>query len=231
MKKNNQALEKIILEKGLGDAKENARIYRKFFKDWPAKNNYIYQRFGLDFNSKILDIGCTYGHNLIHFAPESVGIEANEHEAGFARALGLKVVNVNAEDDLGAIGEKFDLIWCTDFLVHMISPYKFLYDCRPRLKDKGRLVIQVPLLSPLNMHRSTCHFYAFNKKSLIYLLELAGFKTVKTSGLIRRLPQWLNFALEPLLQLFGGNIWILAEKQEKTPVNFDKVYLPKWFKI
>jgi len=231
MKKTNQELEKIILEKGLGDAAENARIYHKFFKDWQFRNSYIYERFNLDFNSKILDIGCTYGHNLIHFAPESVGIEANVREAEFARALGLRVVNVNAEDDLGDLAEQFDLIWCTDFLVHMISPYKFLYDCRKLLGENGRLIIQIPLMSIFNKHRSSCHFYAFNKKSLLYLLEMSGYKVIKTSGSVRRLAFTLNRILEPALQLWGGNIWVLAEKQEKTPVNFDKVYLPKWFKL
>lgn len=231
MKKNNEELKKIILEKGLAGLSENERIYRKFFKDWQEKNAYIYNRFNLDFSAKILDIGCTYGHNLIHFAEGSVGIEKNTKAAEFARSLGLNVVDINAEDGLELIAGPFDFIWCTDFLVHMISPYKFLYDCRRLLKSKGQIVIQIPLMSILNKHRASCHFYAFNKKSLIYLLEMAGYKVIKSSGLIRRMPGWLNCLLEPVLELWGGNIWLLLEKQEETPVNFDKVYLPGWFKI
>jgi hypothetical protein len=42
---------------------------------------------------------------------------------------------------------------------------------------------------------------------------------------------WFNLIFEPLLQLFGGNIWILAEKKEGVPLDFSKVFLPKWFKI
>ena len=229
MKKNNQELEKIILEKGLGDLQEKERIYRKFFKDWQDKNEYIYRRFGLGFNTRILDIGCGYGHNLIHFAQDSVGIEANIKEAEFAKSLGLNVVNINVEDDLKLIDGQFDFIWCTDFLVHLVSPYKFLHDCRKLLRENGRLVIQIPLMSIFNRHRASCHFYAFNRKSLLYLLELAGYKAVKTSGFIRRIPKLVNSVLEPVLQLVGGNIWVLAEKRDKTPVNFDKVYLPKWF--
>ncbi|MDO8669435.1 MAG: class I SAM-dependent methyltransferase [Candidatus Buchananbacteria bacterium] len=231
MKKTNEELKKIILEKGLAGPAENERIYKKFFKDWPDKNSYIYNRFNLDFKAKILDIGCTYGHNLINFAKDSVGIEKNTQAAEFAKSLGLNVVDINAEDDLELIHEQFDLIWCTDFLVHMISPYKFLYDCRQLLKSDGRFVIQIPLMSFLNKHRAHCHFYAFNKKALVYLLEMAGYRVVKTSGLIRSLPVWLNHLMEPILQLWGGNIWLLLEKNEQIPVNLSKVYLPKWFKV
>ncbi len=230
MSKTNQELKKIVLERGSAGASENERIYKKFFEDWLKKNEYIYQRFNLDFNNRMLDIGCTYGHNMIHFAEDSVGIEKNSKAAEFARSLGLNVIDINAEDDLESISEQFDLIWCTDFLVHLISPYKFLSDCRKLLKAGGRIVIQIPLMSILNKHRSSCHFYAFNKKSLIYLLEMAGYKVVKTSGLIRRLPDWINYLMEPIFQLWGGNIWLLIEKEPQTPVNFSKVYLPKWFK-
>ena len=177
-----------------------------------------------------MDIGCTYGHNLIHFAQDSVGLEKNTKAATYARALGLKVIDINVEDDLESISEQFDLIWCTDFLVHLISPYKFLYDCRKLLKSNGCLVIQIPLMSLLNKHRAHCHFYAFNKKSLIYLLEMSGYRIVKSSGLIRRLPKWFNYLLEPIFQLGGTNIWLLLEKEDQIPINFSKVYLPKWFR-
>lgn len=229
MNKTNNELKKNILEKGLGDVQERERVYKKFFKDWQYKNEYIYKRFNISFNEKILDIGCTYGHNLIHFAKNSVGIEVNTKAAEFGRSLGLNIIAINAEDDLGLVKEKFDLIWCTDFLVHTISPYKFLYDCRKLLTENGQIIIQIPLMSIFNMHRSNCHFYAFNKKSLIYLLEMAGFKVIKTSGLIRKNPKWFNYFMDPILQLWGGNIWVLAKKEEKIPVNFNKVYLPKWF--
>jgi len=112
----------------------------------------------------------------------------------------------------------------------MASPYKFLYDCRRLLPVGGKIVIQIPLMSIFNKHRSGCHFYAFNKKSLLYLIEMAGFRVIKTSGLIRKKPEWFNFIFELMMQNWGGNIWVLAEKEDKAPVDFKKVYLPDWFK-
>lgn len=208
---------------------EKQSIFDLRFKTWRKDHEYIYKRFNIDFKSKILDIGSSYGGNLINFSEDSVGVEASAKVAGFAKHMGLNIVSINAEDSLHLINQKFDLIWCTDFLVHMISPYKFLYDTRALLNSSGRVVIQIPLMSVFNTHRSTCHFYAFNKKALMYLMEMAGYKVIKTSGYVRRLPNWLNFIFEPLLQLFGGNIWILAERGEKTPVNLNKVFPPAWF--
>ncbi len=230
MKKNNKELEEMIFGKTFFGLEEERRIYHKFFKDWQTNHDYIYKRFGIGFNQKILDIGCNYGYNLIHFSPESVGVEANKIAADFGKNIGLNIIAVNIEDDLASVGSGFDLIWCSDILPHLISPYKFLYDCRKALKTDGRIMIQVPLMSVFNMHRSSCHVYAFNKKALLYLLETAGYKVLKTSGFLRRRSRWFNFILEPLLQIFGGNIWVLAEKLENWVPSFERTYLPSWFK-
>lgn len=231
MKKTNEELKKIILEKGKLGAGEREKIYKTYFKDWQNNHEYIHKKFNLDFNEKILDIGCGYGNNLIHFSDDSIGIEANTSVAEFGQSLGLNIFSINTEEDLSAINQKFNLVWCSDLLVHLVSPYKFLYDCRNILKEKGKIVLQIPLMSVFNKHRSMCHLYSFNKKSLLYLLEMAGYKVLKTSGFIRKKPKWFNCIFEPLLQIYGGNIWILAEKNTEAPVNFQKVCFPKWFKI
>jgi SAM-dependent methyltransferase len=217
----------LITKKGAFAESENLRIYKTYFYDWVKYNGYIYKKFNILFEKRILDIGSSYGHNLIHFAKDSVGIEANHNLVIFSRGLGLNVVEGNIEDSLPT-SERFDLVWCTDFLVHLVSPYKFLYDCRKLLNTGGRIVIQIPLMSMLNNHKSPCHLYAFNKKSLIYLLETAGYKIIKTSGCIRKMPNLFNYLLEPVLQVMGGNIWILAEKKEDK-FNFEKSFLPAWF--
>ena len=224
----NEQVKKIVIGNGLFDEKENTRIYYKFFRDWAENNSYVYKKFDISFDKKILDIGCSYGQNLIHFNKESVGIEAQHRTAEFSRALGLTVIEANIEDGI-LLDKKFDIIWCSDFLVHLISPYKFLYDYRKFLNDNGRLLIQIPLMSALNKHKSPCHLYAFDKKSLVYLMETAGYKIIKTSGCIRQLPGLVNKLLEPFLQIYGSNIWVLAEKSE-TEINFTKSFLPKWFK-
>lgn len=228
MYKNQDEFKKIILSKGCYDSKENLRIYNKFFEDWFNNHIYIYNRFNIKDSFRILDIGCGPGHNLIHFSPDSVGIEINDYMIDFGKSLGLNIIKNNIEEDLPMINGKFDLIWCTDFLAHMVSPFRFLFKIRDYLNDGNYLVIQIPKPSIFETHKSQEHFYAFNKETLIFLLKASGYKIVNCSGYIRRMPNCLNKIFEPLLQRFGTNIWVLAKKDKYSGIS-DKTFLPSWF--
>lgn len=229
MTKTNNEVEELIIKQGLGSIKQRKRIYQKFFKDWLENHKYIYKRFKLDLNKKIIDIGCGYGQNLFSFNADSIGVEINPVINKFSRKIGLNIKDINIEDDLNKIKQKFDIVWCSDLLVHMISPLKLLIDCKKLLTLNGKIVIQIPLMSIWGLHKSTCHWYAFNKNSLMYLMEMAGYKILKTSGYIRKLPTMLNYFGEWFLQIFGGNIWVLAKKCDQEIYNKKKVFLPKWF--
>ncbi len=225
---NEKELKETVLSKGLYNKEENLRIYDKFFKDWSNKHVYIRQKFKIDKSFRVLDIGCGPGHNLIHFSPESIGIEINNYLADFGKGLGLNIVKTNAEDNWPEINGRFDLIWCTDFLVHLVSPFRFLFKIKEYLKENGKIVIQIPQPSVFNTYQSPEHFYAFDKTSLTYLLEAAGYRVIGYSGYVRKLPNWLNVFLEPLLQKYGTNIWILAEKNNSSVIT-DKSFMPSWF--
>jgi len=228
MHKTQNEFKKIILLKGCYQNKENLRIYNKFFKDWFNNHTYIYNRFNIKDSFKILDIGCGPGHNLINFNQDSVGIEINDYLVDFGKGLGLNIIKTNIENDLPVINNKFDLVWCTDFLVHMVSPFRFLFKIREYLSNESYLLIQIPQPSILGTHKSPEHFYAFNKETLIFLLEASGYKIVGCSGYIRRVPNFLNMIFEPLLQRYGTNIWVLAKKSEHSGIP-DKSFLPSWF--
>lgn len=228
MRKSQEELEKTVLSKGPYQNKENLRIYRKFFKNWFNNHVYIYRRFKIKDSFKILDVGCGPGHNLIHFSPDSRGIEMNDYLIDFGKGLGLNIIKANIEDELPIDGQKFDLIWCTDFLVHLVSPFRFLFQIRKYLNNSSYLLIQIPQISVFKTHQSPEHFYAFDKKTLVFLLETAGYRVVEYSGYVRRMPNFLNKILEPWLQRFGPNIWILAKK-DKRPKIVGKTFLPSWF--
>ena len=228
MYKRQNELKKIILAKGCYDKEENLRIYNKFFKDWFNNHNYIYNKFKIKDSFRILDIGCGPGHNLIHFSQDSVGIEINDYMIDFGRNLGVNIIRANVEDNLPTINGRFDLIWCTDFLIHLVSPFRFLFKIRKYFDDESRLVIQIPKISIFKTHESPEHFYAFNKEDLSYLLRISGYKIIDFSGYIRTKPNYLNKILEPLLQKFGPNIWILAKKDKYSGIT-DKTFLPSWF--
>jgi len=223
-----EKLKKIILSKGLYNNKENLRIYNKFFKNWFNNHIYIYNKFNIKDSFRILDIGCGPGHNLIHFNQDSIGIDANDYLVDFGKGLGLNIIKTNVEEDLSVINGKFDLAWCTDFLVHMVSPFRFLFKLRDYLDNESCLVIQIPKPSIFGTHKSPEHFYAFNKETLTFLLESSGYKIVGCSGYIRKMPNFLNRIFEPLLQRFGSNIWLLAKKDKYSGIP-KKTFLPSWF--
>jgi len=228
MHKNQDELKEIILSKGCYNKEENLRIYNKFFKDWFNNHIYIYNKFKIKDSFKILDIGSGPGHNLIHFSPDSVGIDANKYLIDFGKSLGLNIIKANMEENLPTINGKFDLVWCTDFLVHMVSPFRFLFKIRNYLDDQSCLVIQIPKPSILGTHKSIEHFYAFNKETLTFLLKASGYKIISYSGYVRRMPNFLNKIYEPFFQKFGSNIWILAKKDKYLGIP-DKTFLPSWF--
>ena len=228
MYKNQEELKKIVLSKGCYNKEENLRIYNKFFKDWFNNHSYIYNKFKIKDSFRILDIGCGPGHNLIHFSPDSVGIEFNDYLVDFGKSLGLNVIKTNVEENLPVIKNKFDLIWCTDFLVHMVSPFRFLFKIRDYIDEGNYLVIQIPQPSILGTHNSPEHFYAFNKETLIFSLKASGYKIVDCSGHVRKMPNFLNKVFDPVLQKLGTNIWVLAKKDKYSGIP-DKTFLPSWF--
>lgn len=228
MRKNKDELKKIVLSNGCCGADENLRIYNKFFKNWFDNHNYIHDKFKIKDSFRILDIGCGPGHNLIHFSPDSVGLEINEYMINFGKSLGLNIIKTNVEDNLPDIDGRFDLVWCTDFLIHMVSPFRFLFKIRKYLDDESYLVIQIPKISLCKTHESPEHFYAFDKQGLSYLLKMAGYQVINSSGCIRTKPNYFNKILEPFLQKFGTNVWVLAKKDKQLPILY-KTFLPLWF--
>lgn len=208
------------------DNKESLRIHNKFFRDWYNNHKYIYRRFGINKLMRILDIGCGAGHNLIHFNKDSIGIDNEDYMINYGRKLGLNIKKLNVEDEL--IKDRgFDLVWCSDFIPHLVSPYRFLMQIR-QCVGSGLLLIQTPQISIFKTYDDQLHFYAFNKKALTYLLEISGYKIIDYSGYIRRLPNILNKILEKPLQSFGSNIWILA-KLDKIKETTYKTHRPLWF--
>ncbi|GEM_PF-1262003 len=237
-------LEQLIINRGSFSKEENQRIYENYFRDWPKSHKYLYDKFGLSPNDRILDIGCSYGMNLINFREDSVGVDVSDKHIGFCRSIGLDVRKINVEERFHdkLEGDKFSHIWCTDFIVHLTAPYSFLLQCRELMEDNGKLILQIPQYTPLipqsvkRTYESPCHYYAFDYPTLKYLLSKSGYRVTGESGFVRSFPGPVNSACDWFLKRWGPNIWFSAEKdsgllhmkkQDTFPESIKDLYRPE----
>ena len=231
--KSEKELKEFVLARGCFDEAENLRIYRKFFLGSTKRAKRL-SGF-LDFEGQnVLEAGCSYGHFLIHLPQGSVGIEIQPRMIEFTRSLGLKVISANIEERIPVSSSSFDMIYCNAVLEHMVSPHNLLIEFHRILKPDGKLVIGVPNMDAINYKgwKALEHLYAYNKKSLEFLLERAGFQVVKVWGNLR-LSKLTNYMpIERLVLKFSSNILYYGKKKSEFsyPEKRLEIFTPSWMK-
>ena len=165
---------------------ETERVLRDFFV--PARAvRFVCEAHGLD-RKAVLDIGCSHGQHLVHFGPGSAGIDAVERNVEFCRALGFDVTLANVEDGLPDLGRRFEAIFASNLLEHLVAPHLFLLRLHALLAPNGRAFIHVPTMPPLpivdrllkraighNGYLASEHINAFTPRTLAFTVERAGY--------------------------------------------------------
>jgi SAM-dependent methyltransferase len=137
-------------------------------------------------SARVLDVGCSYGHCLVHFGPGSVGLDNVPEHVEFCRALGLDARLADVESDFAAVDNgEFDAIWVSDILEHLDAPRPLIRRLAPKLKPGGRLVLYLTVLPPSRVARrvfarrgffdADVHHYQFTVETARYLVERAGY--------------------------------------------------------
>ncbi len=112
-----------------------------------------------------------------------VGIEPSKKMAEVARARGIEVIEMNAEEM--NFEEEFDFILMVTTICFVNDPFKTIQNCYKALKNGGYLLVAfVDLNSPLGMfyekNKEKSKFYKhakfFTKNDIINLMKKAGFK-------------------------------------------------------
>ena len=112
-----------------------------------------------------------------------VGIEPSKKMAEVARARGIEVIEMNAEEM--NFEEEFDFILMVTTICFVNDPFKTIQNCYKALKNGGYLLVAfVDLNSPLgkfyekNKEKSKFYKHAkfFTKNDIINLMKKAGFK-------------------------------------------------------
>lgn len=229
-----------VMERGCFERAENERIYRKFFATVPRAFLQIVDRHHLG-EMRVVDVGCGYGHYLIHFGPGSIGLDANETSRRLAVSIGLEIVDCNVEDALPIPPESFQAAWCANLLEHMVAPHLLLNRLHRVLAPDGLLVAKVPVIPPWPVragvkmlgrplgYEASEHINAYTPDTFVFTIERAGFKLIESVSLDLGNPQ-LQAITSPITRRFGASITVVARKDpafvypEKRLDNFD----PKW---
>ena len=237
---NLSEVEKRVIDRGCFGREENERIYRKFFATVPRSFLQIVQRYGLG-EKRVVDVGCGYGHYLIHFGPGSLGLDANEKSRRFALSIGLEVRDCNVEDSLPLEVGSLQAAWCANLLEHLVAPHLLLSRLHRALAPDGLLIAKVPVVPPWFVQQgvrllgrplgfeASEHINAFTPATFAFTVERAGFQIVESVSLVLGNPL-LQAATAPFTRRLGASITVVARKDpafvypEKRLESFD----PKW---
>jgi 2-polyprenyl-3-methyl-5-hydroxy-6-metoxy-1,4-benzoquinol methylase len=179
---------------------------------------------------RLLDMGCGYGYFLAACREkgyEVEGLDISEWAVRYAtEELGLSVA-------LGGLGgnalfqEKFDIITMWHFLEHTPDPHAALRSAKGWLKKDGILVVEVPNYQGTDAQKRwqdwegwslPHHLWHFTKKTLGLLLQMHGFRVVKTKDYhseyvktkLKRIPLVGLFARDIAKRYSGTGVAVLS---------------------
>jgi SAM-dependent methyltransferase len=205
---------------------ETEHVIRAFFLPCPSQVvRFLCDVHGAD-RKRVLDVGCGYGQHLVHFGPGSAGIDIQDKNVEFVRALGNQVEKVNIEDSLPAFDEPFDAVFCSNIMEHLVSPHLFLLRIRGLIKPGGSLIIHIPTIPPVplldtvirraighNGYQASEHLHAYTPRSAQFMLERAGYTVIDTAFVAARNKLLLRWA-EPILREIGISVTLVAQPVE-----------------
>lgn len=219
---------------------ETQKIWEKYFRFMPIKLALPLRKYNLN-NKKVLDIGSAWGEFLIHFGPDSKGIEVLPEAVKFSRAIGLDINEYNFEDTWREKPKSFDAIWCSNVLEHVVAPHLLLRRFHDALKSDGLIFIRVPIIPSnwfyLKLNRlflgflgyeAVQHINAFTRRTIEFTIERAGFKIVESNIFLPE-NKLLNTILNPFLKDTISFITVVGLKipfkyHQKRP----EIHNPKW---
>lgn len=166
----------------------------------PRRLKFAVKHYALD-AKEVLDVGCGSGDYLQHFGPGSLGIDINP---ALAQERGLEAVRWNFVDPLPPdLYGRFDVVWASNILEHVLCPHEFLIRVRRALRPNGLLLVAVPATRPLvkgawKGFLAADHINFFTGQTLRYTMARAGYEIRFIGSPSLQVPRKLATLLTPV---------------------------------
>lgn len=220
--RSNDEVRALIRERSTLPPEQVEAVLAKRFTALPKRLVNALERWPLE-RERVLDVGCQYGHCLVHFGEGSVGIDNVEEHVEFCRSYGLDARLEDVDAGLPGIEDaSFDTVWISDIVEHLDAPRLLLRRVAPKLKPDGRLLLYVNLLPRSRVARrlfagkgffdADVHHYQFTLDTVRYLLRRAGYaiEEVVPNGLPRKLEP-----LAPLAAPLAPVVYVAARRDAR----------------
>jgi SAM-dependent methyltransferase len=208
-------VQRLVRERSPLRPEETEDVIRKRYAALPRRLAFALERWPLD-RARVLDIGCSWGHCLVHFGDGSVGIDSAVAHVEFCRALGLDARVADANAGIDVPDHAFDYIWVSDVIEHLDAPRLLLRSVAPKLKADGRLILFLSVLPQSRLARAAlrrkgirpfdadAHHHQFTCDTAKYMVERAGYAVEGVAV------PFGGHALAPLLRVATPRLYIEA---------------------
>ena len=176
------------------------------YTDYPSQLvRYLFHRFNMHQDMKILEPGCGRGEFLREFKKlgmDAVGLDISEETKNLLSQddIELLVSDVETEKGLPFPDSSFDVIYNKSFMEHLISPDKFLREAYRALKPGGMILCLIPDWESnyKTYFDDFTHRSPFTKPALEDILRMSDFENIEVTK-FRQLPIVWKY---PLLNYF-----------------------------
>ena len=149
------------------------------------QKNFIDESISSQSYSSIIEVGASSGFNLsIYDGKMKYGVEPSSINCKLARKnYNINMFNGMWSEYVKVNHEKFDVIFLSMVLEHIVNPYKFILECKNFLNAGKYIFIEVPTLDykfldePFGMFCEE-HVNIFTLQSLTNLMTNAGFSLI-----------------------------------------------------
>jgi len=215
-----------VYRKSYWDERGSANALQSNYTDMDSKgkrrqwvSQYAYCKPFFENKCRMLEIGSGAGQTIVWFEEMGFNVTGIEPDNRNVEMINQKLKRghcvVGFAEDIQIDG-RFDIVWISHVIEHLVRPDKLLEKCKNNLENGGVLFIEVPncenkkiLKSSIYDNPSTFHF---SKKALLNIAKKIGYEVVRIDffrpptllegGLNRIMKKYLNFIKNDLFPYY-----------------------------